>query len=121
MHEWIVDSNFTPHLVIDANAPGVFAPEGYAREGKLIVNVSPQATQSLSLGNEEVAFTARFGGVPRDVRVPVTAVLAVYARENGQGVVFSSEDEAEAPPAESEDGQQEKPASDGRPHLRVVK
>jgi stringent starvation protein B len=120
MYDWIVDSGHTPHLVIDANASSVEAPEGYANDGKLVVNVSPSATQDLSLGNEYISFKARFGGVSHQVMAPVTAVLAVYARETGQGIVFSAEDEAETAPPESEAKEQDKPAS-GRPHLKVIK
>lgn len=124
MHEWIIDSGHTPHLVIDANAPGVEVPQGYATDGKLVVNVSLAATQGLSLGNELVTFNARFGGTPHHVSAPVTAILAIYARETGQGIVFSPEDEADAEvatdkPHENGDGPG-KPAP-GRPHLKVIK
>jgi stringent starvation protein B len=121
MHEWMLDSGFTPHLVIDANAPGVVAPEGYATDGKLILNISPAATQALSLGNDEIAFSARFGGVPREVSVPIAAVMAIYARETGQGVVFSPEDEAEAPVAPDAGNPEPERPQDGRPHLKVIK
>ncbi|HET8552194.1 MAG TPA: ClpXP protease specificity-enhancing factor [Gammaproteobacteria bacterium] len=124
MHEWMVDSDCTPHLVVDANDPGVEAPPGYATDGKLVLNIAPAAVQGLNLGNDIITFSARFGGVARQVSVPVTAVLAIYARETGQGIVFSAEDEADTPaitdgkPAAPD--KPEKPA-DGRPHLKVIK
>lgn len=124
MHEWIVDSGHTPHLVIDANAPGVEAPQGYAADGKLVVNVSLAATQDLSLGNQFVTFKARFGGAPHQVRAPLTAVLAIYARETGQGIVFSPEDEADAQLAgekPQENGAPPDKPAPGRPHLKVIK
>lgn len=121
MHEWMLDSGFTPHLVIDANAPGVVAPEGYATDGKLILNISPAATQGLSLGNDHITFSARFGGVAREVWVPAAAVLAIYARETGQGVVFSPEDEAEATVAPDAGTTAAERPQDGRPHLKLIK
>ncbi|HET7586623.1 MAG TPA: ClpXP protease specificity-enhancing factor [Gammaproteobacteria bacterium] len=125
MYEWIVDSGHTPHIVIDAHAPGVEAPEGYATDGKLVVNVSPNATQDLNLGNDYITFRARFSGTPFQVMAPAAAVLAIYARETGQGIVFSAEDEADTPPPETppeaEPREADKPASGGRPHLKVIK
>lgn len=124
MHEWMVDSDCTPHLVVDASDPGVEAPPGYATDGKLVLNIAPAAVQGLNLGNDIITFSARFGGVARQVSVPVSAVLAIYARETGQGIVFSAEDEADTPPITeekpAEPDRPEKPA-DGRPHLKVIK
>ncbi|AMN46135.1 hypothetical protein ACG33_03215 [Steroidobacter denitrificans] len=95
MHEWISDSQQTPHIVVDASAPGVEVPHQYVQGGKIILNVSMNATSSLNLGNEFVLFRARFGGVTHDISVPVGAVLGIYARETGQGMIFSDID---APP-----------------------
>jgi stringent starvation protein B len=99
LHEWISDSNCTPHLVVDATHAGVDVPRQYVKDGKIVLNVSWSATSHLQLGNEEVSFSARFGGSSLGVRVPIAAVLAVYARETGQGTIFS-EDDAGPPPAE---------------------
>lgn len=128
MHEWMVDSGYTPHLVVDANAEGVEAPAGYANDGKLVLNVSPTATRGLSLGNDHVLFSARFGGTPRQVAVPIGAVLAIYARETGQGIVFSAEDDGDAAPAVEAQADEAKAADTDsgkaaakRPHLKVIK
>lgn len=124
MHEWMVDSSCTPHLVVDANERDVEAPPGYATDGKLVLNIAPAAVQGLVLGNDRITFSARFGGVARQVSVPITAVLAIYARETGQGIVFSAEDEAETPPiTNGKPAESDKPAkpADGRPHLKVIK
>jgi stringent starvation protein B len=96
IHEWISDSLCTPHLVVDANASGVEVPRQYVKDGKIVLNVSLSATANLRLGNEEVSFSGRFGGASVSVRVPITAVLAIYARETGQGMIFA-EDDAEPP------------------------
>ena len=92
MHDWIVDNGFTPHLVVDARRDGVQVPEEHVQDGKIVLNVSHSATQRLSLGNEFVAFETRFGGVPRHLEIPVAAVLGIYARETGQGMIFGEED-----------------------------
>jgi stringent starvation protein B len=125
MHEWILDNDMTPHIVVDAAHKGLVAPAGHAVDGKLVLNVSPSATRGLVLGNEIVAFEARFSGVSQRVEVPVDAVLGVYARENGHGMIFSDED---APPA-GPDKPSGAPAPTGpsggeaakKPTLKVVK
>jgi stringent starvation protein B len=95
MHEWISDSAQTPHIVVDASIQGVEVPRQYIQGGKIILNVSNHATSGLSLGNELVRFRARFGATTYDVSVPIGAILGIYARETGQGMIFS---EADAPP-----------------------
>ncbi len=92
IHEWISDSLCTPHLVVDANAGDVEVPRPYVKDGKIVLNVSWSATANLRLGNEEVTFSGRFGGVSMSVRVPIHAVLAIYARETGQGMIFAEDD-----------------------------
>jgi stringent starvation protein B len=125
MHEWISDNAHTPHIVVDATVQGVDVPRQYVQNGKIVLNVSYQATSGLVLGNDVVQFRARFGGATYDVTVPVRAILGIYARETGQGMIFS---EADAPPPP----ESPPPASDGaapassepkrgRPTLKVVK
>jgi stringent starvation protein B len=120
MHEWMVDNGFTPHLVVDARRAGVQVPEAHVKDGKIVLNVSPTATRALALGNDLVSFEARFGGVPQQLVVPIAAVLGIYARETGQGMIFG---ESESPPAPEGDGA---PAGDDRrakpkAKLKVVK
>jgi stringent starvation protein B len=98
MHEWISDSNQTPHIVVDASMEGVEVPRQYVQGGKIILNVSSNATSMLSLGNELVRFRARFGAATYDVSVPIAAVLGIYARETGQGMIFSEADSPPQPP-----------------------
>jgi stringent starvation protein B len=99
LHEWISDSNCTPHIVVDASDPAVEVPRQYVKDGKIVLNVSMSATSHLMLGNDYVTFSARFGGASVGVRVPIAAVLAIYARETGQGTIFS-DDDAGPPPSE---------------------
>lgn len=117
MHEWMTDNGQTPHLVVDAAVQGVDVPRKYVEDGKIILNVGYDATLNLRLGNDYVEFEARFEGAPQQVRVPMPAVLGIYARETGQGMLFT----------EPEPGQPGAPASTGEstksrpPHLKIIK
>jgi len=136
MHEWMVDNGETPHLLVDAEREGVQVPVEYVQNGKIILNISPTAVEALSLANDEVAFNARFGGQPMQVSVPTDAVLAIYSRESGQGMLFNEDDDGPSPPDGGGDGpKDEGPGSDDdgsadpsepgkgskRPNLRVIK
>ena len=99
MHEWMVDNDFTPHLVVDVKRDGVRVPVAHVKDGKIVLNVSPTATRALTLGNDVITFEARFGGVSQQISVPIAAVLGIYARETGQGMVFG-EDDASPPTPE---------------------
>lgn len=129
LYEWIVENDCTPHLLVDADYPGARVPPGYAKDGQVVLNVSPSAVRHLHMDNEAVSFEGRFAGVPQSLFIPTAAVLAVYARENGQGMVFDLESSA----VDDEDGddvaaagqaappQDEPPRPSGRPSLKVVK
>lgn len=92
-YEWIVDNNGTPYLVVDATACDVKVPTQFVQNGQIVLNTAPSAVGNLQLGNDAVTFNARFGGKPFALYIPVTAVLAIYARENGAGTVFTLEEE----------------------------
>lgn len=99
LHDWCTDNGFTPYLAVYVDA-SVQVPMEYVKNHEIVLNVGFEATSGLKLGNEFIEFKARFGGVPRDIVVPVDHVVAIYARENGQGMAFepeleASEDEAE--------------------------
>lgn len=119
MHDWILDNHLTPHILVDALRDGVRVPQEYVQDGQINLNIAPSAVRNLQLGNRDISFSARFRGVPMEVLVPVTAVLGVYARENGQGMSFADFDN-EPPPAPGSDGGK-RPSSAGKPSLRVVK
>ncbi|WP_260259796.1 ClpXP protease specificity-enhancing factor [Vibrio intestinalis] len=147
-YDWLVDNDLTPHLVVAATLPGVRVPEEFIQDGQIILNVAPRAVGNLQLGDDEITFNARFSGRPHTVIVPLYAVQAIYARENGAGTMFEPEeaymeefdeiedefiDEVEEPSsslslateAESESDSttpdDEPPRPKGRPSLRVVK
>src|SRR5690625_3448505 len=87
-YEWITDNGLTPYILVDIEREGLQAPLEYADSGKLVLNIAPRAVRNLQVDNEYITFNARFGGNARDVFVPMPAVLAIYARENGQGMLF---------------------------------
>jgi stringent starvation protein B len=99
MHEWMVDNGFTPHIVVDARREGVRVPKEHVKDGKIVLNLSHSATRALTLGNESVSFETRFGGVPRRLEIPIDAVVGIYARETGQGMIFGDDDSRPDGPA----------------------
>ncbi len=127
--EWINDNGMTPHILVDASVPGVQVPPGVVREGKVVLNIAERAVVGLHMDNDWIGFTARFGGVSQPVHVPVGAVVAVYARETGQGMVLpedsglppDSPDDHDGPPSDGPPSPPDAPPPGKRPHLRVVK
>ncbi|MEY4587984.1 MAG: stringent starvation protein hypothetical [Pseudomonadota bacterium] len=120
LYEWILDNNLTPYLAVDALSPSVHVPQQYVnKDGQIILNIAPRAVDSINLTNEAVAFSARFGGVSTDIYVPCFAVLGIYARENGKGMMF--EREAEPPPSDPVPSKPAGTTPEKRPSLRVVK
>jgi stringent starvation protein B len=116
IHQWILDNGCTPYLVIDADAPGVQVPRQYVNEGRIVLNVAPGAVNALIIGNSEIDFDCRFGGVSTHLTLPLHAVRGIYAKENGQGLIFDPNDE-EPPP-----GGPDRTAGKSSPrHLSVVK
>lgn len=119
LYDWIVDNDLTPYLLVDAERPEVVVPRQYVQDGKIVLNLKPQAVNSLSLGDRTIAFSARFGGTPMQVDIPLAAVLAMYAKETGKGMVFENEeDNGEAPPPEPSPPS---PPKAKAPFLKVVK
>jgi stringent starvation protein B len=114
IHEWIADNNLTPHLLADASFEGAVVPSQFVEDGKIVFNIGVRAVQSLQLRNDAVEFEARFGGTPMHVYLPILAVLAIYAKENGKGMIFT-EEEGTTPPEGSG------PEKSKKPSLRVVK
>ena len=116
MHEWMGDNGHTPHIVVDASVDGITVPQEHVRDGKIILNISHSAAHNLKLTNSSVSFRARFSGVPFDVWVPIASVLGIYAKETGQGMIFSHGADQPEPP--TPDDQE---STRTRSHLKVVK
>jgi stringent starvation protein B len=125
LNDWIVDNQQTPYIVVDAGVQGVDVPKDYVSDGQIVLNISTSAVQNLLVDNSALSFSARFGGVPMQIYVPIVAVMAIYAKETGQGMSFGREPGAPQPPDQT-------PAGNGpglksidkgkkRPALKVVK
>ena len=116
LYDWLVDNELTPYLLVDAQRDDVQVPTQYVEEGRIVLNVSPTAVRGLQLGNDLIAFEARFSGSAFSIALPPSAVLGVYARENGKGMLFPEEttDDPEPP-------QPEPSPTGGKPSLKIVK
>lgn len=127
IYDWITDNDLTPYVLVDASAAGVRVPPQVVKNGQVVLNLAMRAVANLELGNEVISFQARFSGVSQAIRIPVQAVLALYAQENGQGMMFPSEEGDTPPPAPDPDEPAPPPSGDApdkprrSPHLRVVK
>ena len=117
LYDWIVDNGCTPHVLLNAHAQGVEVPQQYVKDGQIVLNVSPGAVANLLISNDDICFRGRFGGIATDIRAPIAAVMGIYARENGQGMVF----EAEPTPSPPDNGGGNPAAAPARRGLRVVK
>lgn len=120
IREWALDNDFTPQILVDATANGVRVPMSYVSEGQIVLNIADQAVETLDMGNDCLSFAARFNGSPQEVDVPIESVLAIFARENGQGIFFKEPDGSPDPGDNSgkDDQETDKPA---RPNLKLVK
>lgn len=117
VYEWVLDNQMTPYLLVNADYPMVEVPSEFVNAGKIVLNLAPSAIRELQMGNDFIAFSARFSGRVRQLTVPLGSVLAVYAKENGKGMFF---DDSEIPPPD-DGGDDSTPPSGGRPALKVVK
>ena len=120
MYQWIADNGMTPHLLVDVSVDGVKVPTEHVQNGKIILNIASMAISNLVLGDTEITFSARFSGQTMGLYIPIDAVLAVYAKENGQGMMFSEDDGAISAP-DSDNDDDPDPNKPQRPSLRVVK
>ena len=114
IHEWILDNDLTPHIVVNAESEGVHVPPEYVKDGQISLNISATAVHGLSMDNEWIAFDARFGGKSFQVSVPTGAVLAIFARENGAGMSFGEEEHLDDPPPEPQGHDKGRNDSDGK-------
>lgn len=117
LYEWILDNESTPYVLIDTDVKGVDVPSEYIKDAQLTLNINPSAVQNISLGNEYISFSARFSGKQTDIFLPIDSVLAIYAQENGKGMVFSTEDHNnDSPPSPPK-----KDKKVTKPVLKIVK
>jgi len=121
LYEWIGDNDMTPHVLVDATQDGVQVPKPAVKDGRVVLNIAARAVSGLDMGNRELRFKARFGGVSQQVVVPMTAILAIYAQETGQGMMLPEDGSAlaEDSPGDAPDPPEDGPKRGG--HLRVVK
>jgi len=122
LYEWLVDNQQTPYFLVNAERDDVMVPQEYIEDGRIVLNVSPTAVRDLELGNDAISFNARFGGHAHNIFVPPDAVLGVYSRENGQGMLFPEDELPEGPDDGPEEPSPQPPGGGhGRPSLKVVK
>jgi stringent starvation protein B len=122
LYEWILDNNATPHILVNAFQGEVQVPQDYVKDGQIVLNIAPSAVKALSLGNELITFNARFRGIPMDISVPLNAVIGIYAKENGRGMMFEEGVGPDTPPQPNgPDSNTPTPRGGGKPSLRVVK
>jgi stringent starvation protein B len=121
MHQWMMDCGHTPHVIVDAEAKSVEVPRAYVKDGKIVLNLSSTATQHLKLGNEWIEFDARFSGAVNHVSFPISAVLGIYSRETGEGMVFTEQDLGPEPPTGPQKVDDPSGGGGKRPQLKVVK
>lgn len=127
LYEWILENGCTPYILVNAFGAGVRVPQEHVKDGQIILNISPTAVHGLRIMDEAIDFSGRFAGIPTPVYVPVGSVLGIYARENGQGMVFEPEKPQPEPPSApppltaAPSGKRDVKAASKRPSLRVVK
>ena len=123
IQEWIVDNDLTPHIVVKADTEGVRVPLEYIEDGQISLNISATAVRGFSMDNDWIVFDARFGGKSFQVSVPIGAVVAIFAKENGAGMSFGEEQHPDDPPPEPDGNDKDKAGKKGKtqPALRIVK
>ena len=121
LSEWILDNACTPHVVVDAGGSQVSVPEEFVKDGQIILNIRPDAVRNLVVSNEAISFEARFAGVPRQIYVPMENIIAIYAQENGQGMVFGGESVPTDPPQPPGLPPTKVPKNPGKKRFKIVK
>ena len=120
LYQWLLDNQVTPHILVDASGEDVMVPPGVANNGKVVLNLSPSAIQNFEMTNDYLSFSARFNGVAQDIYCPIASILAIYAQENGEGMMFSADSEEK----QGQVGEVEDSAESGKPNkagLKIVK
>lgn len=118
LHEWILENGMTPYLLVDASYEGVIVPTAYVSDERIILNTNPSAVQNWFLDNEAISFSARFSGKSENLYIPINAVLATYAKENGKGMMFDERFEDDVPPDPDKSSAKKETK---KPVLKIVK
>ena len=121
IYDWVIDNNFTPYLLVNAENEHAIIPKEYVEDGKIVLNINPSAISDLQLGNDYIMFNARFSGKAMEVSIPIAAVLAIYARENGQGMMFDENNDNLPPTPPENTTPSDKSKKSQKPQLKVVK
>ena len=122
IYEWICDNQLVPYLMVDATWPNTIVPEQFIQDGKIVLNIAPHAVHGFAIENELIRFSARFGGVSRDLFIPMGSILGIYARENGQGLFFDPDEYAKVDVQQdtAEPTQTTAPEEKKKPSLRLL-
>ena len=122
IYEWINDNRLTPHLLVNATVPNTMVPEQFIQDGQIVLNIAPHAVHALHMSNDAISFSARFGGVSRDLYIPMAALVGIYARENGQGLFFDPNeyDDIQNDADQVESKPEEVQPKKKKPSLRIV-
>lgn len=125
IYEWICDHNLTPYILVDATQPYTDVPTQFIQDGQIVLNLAPHAVHRLNMSNDAITFSARFGGVSKDIYVPFAALMGIYARENGQGLFFDPEEYANIAPEQNDlesnnNDQTEQETVKKKPSLRIL-
>ena len=121
--EWLEDNNLTPHIMVDATQPNVTVPREYVQDGRIVLNIASRATGNLVIQNDFINFHARFGGVSRELWVPMQAVMGIYAKENSQGMFFDPTEYDDVVPSDidvTEPSQTERPKRENKAGLKIL-
>lgn len=118
LYEWILDNGATPHILVDATGDQLIIPPGIASDGKVVLNLSPQAVENLEMANDHVSFSARFNGVAEEIYCPIGSLMAIYARESGEGMMFPLEEDVPAKAGDTGADDKDKPKG---PTLKIIK
>ncbi|ENU31042.1 hypothetical protein F991_01131 [Acinetobacter sp. CIP-A165] len=123
IYEWICDNQLTPYLLVDATQPHTDVPLQFVKDGQIVLNLAPHAVHQLNISNEMICFSARFGGVAKEIYVPIQAVLGIYAKENGQGLFFDPSEYTDievTTTAQIDETKQKTEPSKKKPSLRIL-
>ena len=122
LYDWILENQCTPYVLVDAFGKGVEVPQEHVKDGQIVLNISPTAVQSILIANEGMEFDGRFGGIPKKVLVPIRSILGIYAKENGQGMMFESDDPTDPTKGPSDIKKEDLVAKRAqKPSLKIVK